>query len=342
MSEQNMSERNFDTRQLQPAPMQFCAWRWRAAAVALLMPLCAAHSFAAEPAERPYNPPVGSRWIIESETSAEQMRPDGPRTSLIKSHAELTIDAKTADGFRVSYVNRGTTAEGNDPSLPLLRSAVKALENVTVRATTDASGKPLRVDNLDEAKVAMRTMKDGLLEPFKDKPQLVAVLNQMMSHLIEVDADQAASAYVEELPLLAKAQGTGMNLGDVRRSSKTADNPLGGSRLKSNAAFELTSADAVTGKLTFVNTTSYDDESMKDFIQSFAEKVFTAAGDRAKSGQIDRLIASMKLSLDERTVFEVEDGMTRRISEKSVTLASAMGHTQSKTETRTITVTLAP
>jgi hypothetical protein len=306
------------------------------------MSLCAAQSFAAEPPERPYNPPVGSRWIIESETSAEQVRPDGPRTSLIKIRAELTIDEKTADGFRVSYVNRGATAEGNDPSLPLLRSSIKALENVTIRATTDASGKPIRIDNLDQAKAAMRAMNEELLEPFKDKPQLVAMFNQMMSHKIEVDAGQAASSYVEELSLLAKAQGTGMNLGDVRRSSKTLDNPLGGGGLKSNTAFEMTSADAATGKLTFVNSTSYDAESMKDFMQSFAKKLFAAAGDSAKPEQVETMINLMKLSLDERAVFEVEDGMTRKISEKSVTTSGAVGHTLSKTETRTITVTPAP
>jgi hypothetical protein len=335
-----MSKHNFDSRQRQPVPMQFSARRCRAAAVAaLLMPLCAAHSFAAASPERPYNPPVGSHWIIESETSAEQARPDGPRTSRIKTRTELTIDERTADGFRVSYVNLGATAEGNDPAVPLLRSAARALENVTIRATTDASGKPLRVDNLDEAKAAMRAMKDELLEPFKDKPQLVAVVDQMMSHLIEVDADQAASAYVEELPLLAKAQGTGMNLGDVRRSSKTADNPLGGGGLKSNTTFEMTGADAATGKLTFVNTTSYDAESMKDFIQSFAKKAFASVGDNVRPGLIDNLTASMKLSLDERTVFEVEDGMTRKVSEKSDTFASTLGHTVSKTETRTLTVT---
>jgi hypothetical protein len=337
-----MSKQNFNTRQRHPVPVQFSARRWRAAAVALLMQLCAAQSFAAESPERPYNPPVGSRWIIESETSAEQVRPDGPRTSLIKIRAELTIDEKTADGFRVSYVNRGATAEGNDPSLPLLRSTIKALENVTIRATTDASGKPIRIDNLDEAKAAMRAMNQELLEPFKDKPQLVAMFNQMMSHKIEVDAGQAASSYVEELSLLAKAQGTGMNLGDVRRSSKTVDNPLGGGGLKSNTAFEMTSADAATGKLTFVNSTSYDAESMKDFMQSFAKKLFAAAGDSAKPEQVESMINLMKLSLDERALFEVEDGMTRKISEKSVTTAGAVGHTLSKTEIRTITATPVP
>jgi hypothetical protein len=171
---------------LPPAPARFRARHWRAVPVALVMLFHAAPGFAADVAERPYNPPVGSHWIIESETSADEVRPDGPRTSLIKMRAELTIDEKTADGFRISYVNRGTTTDGNDPSVTLLRSAIRALENVTIRATTDASGKPVRVDNLDEAKAAMRAMKDGMFEPFKDKPQLVALLNQMMTGLIEV------------------------------------------------------------------------------------------------------------------------------------------------------------
>ena len=68
----------------------------------------------------------------------------------------MSIDEKTADGFRISYVNRGATVEGTAPMLPIVRSAIKALENVTIHATTDLSGKPVRVANLDEAKTAMR------------------------------------------------------------------------------------------------------------------------------------------------------------------------------------------
>lgn len=322
-------------------PVNFLAPRWRCAAVAALLSLGAAQGFAAEPLERPYNPPVGSRWIIELETTTEQMRPEGPRNSQIRMRSELTIDERIADGFRISYVNRGTTVDGNDPSMTLLRSAIKALENVTIHATTDASGKPVRVDNLDEAKAAMRAMKDGMFEPFKDKPQVIAVLNQMMSGLIDVDASQAATTYIDELPALAKAQATGMKPGEVRRSSSSAENPLGGGALRSNAVFEMIGADA-TGKLTFVNTTSFDAGSLKDFVQSFAKRLLAAGGDGTKPEQVDALIKSMKLSLDERTVYEVEDGMTRKISEKSVTAAGAMGHALSKTETRTVTVTRAP
>jgi hypothetical protein len=312
-----------------------------AVAVAALLSLGAGQGFAAESLERPYNPPVGSRWIIESETTTEQMRPDGLRNSQIRMRSELTIDEKTAGGFRISYANRGTTVDGNDPSMTMLRAGTNALENVTIRATTDASGKPVRVENLDEAKAAMRAMKDGMFEPFKDKPQVIAILNKMMSGLIDVDASQAATTYIDELPALAKAQATGMKPGEVRRSSSSAENPLGGGALKSNAVFEMSGADA-TGKLTFVNTTSYDAGSMKDFVQSFAKRLLAAGGDGAKPEQIDAMIKSMKLSLDERTVYEVEDGMTRKISEKSVTTASAMGHTLSKNETRTVTVTRAP
>ena len=89
---------------------------------------------------------------------------------------------------------------------------MKALQNVPLRATTDRTGKPVRVDNLDEAKAAMRNMVGSLTEPFKDKPQVAAVVTQMMRGLIEVGPDQAAEAYIDDVPLLAKAQNTGMKL----------------------------------------------------------------------------------------------------------------------------------
>jgi hypothetical protein len=81
---------------------------------------------------------------------------------------------------------------------------------------------------------------------------------------------------------------------------------------------------------------------MQEMTQSVTKKLLAASGDAAKADQIEKLVKSMALSLDERTIFEVEDGMTRKVSEKAVTLASAMGHQTSKTETKIITVTRAP
>ncbi len=142
--------------------------------------------------------------------------------------------------------------------------------------------------------------------------------------------------------MLARAQGTGMKPGEVRHSTDRAENPLGGGTLKSNSSFSLTQADAASGKRTYLRTTAYDDASMKEMTQAVSRKLLAASGDVAQADRIDKLVRSMALSLDERTIFDVEDGMTRRISERTVTQASAMGHTLSKTETRTITVTRGP
>jgi hypothetical protein len=317
--------------------------RLAGATIVALLSLAATPGRAAEAAERPYDPAVGSHWIIESETRTEDNRPNDARSSQINIRAELTIEAKTPDGFRITYVNRGATLEGNDPMLPMMRSAMKALQDVPLRATTDRTGKPVRIENLDEAKAAMRNMVGSLAEPFKDKPQVAAVVTQMVRALIEVGPDQAAEAYIDDVPLLAKAQNTGMKLHDIRRTSRAVDNPLGAAgTLKSSDVFEMTEADSTAGKRVFVNTTSYDMASMKDFMQSMSRKLTAAAGSNVKPAEIDNLIKSMVLTLDDRAVFEVEDGMTRRITGKTITTARAMGHNLQKVEEKTITVRRAP
>ena len=322
-------------------------WRERPMAVAAriaiaLISLHTAQASAADAVERPYNPPVGSRWIIESDDRTDEVRPEGPRLLSIRMRGELTIDAKLADGFRISYVNREATVEGNAPVMPMARASAKALENVVIRAMTDSSGKPVEVENLDEAKAAMRAMRDAMFEPFKDKPQVLAVLNQMLAGFLEVDGHTAASSYFDDLSVLVKAQNTGMKPGEIRRSSNAIANPLGAGALKSNTTFEMASAEPAAAKITFVRTTAYDPASMTEFTLSLMKKLMTASGDTTTPAQIDSMAKSIKLSLDERAVFEVEDGMTRKFSEKSVTVAEAMGHSLSRTETRTITVTPAP
>ena len=205
-------------------------------------------SSAADAVERPYNPPVGSHWIIDTETSTDDQRPGGPRPPMIKTHAEMTVDEKTADGFRISYVSRGATFEGNAPMLPIMRQSFKALENVTIHATTDLSGKPVRVDNLDEAKTAMRNMVDSMMAPFQDKPQVADVMNQMMSKMIEVDATQAASALSRGIADAGARAKHRHEAGRGQAFDRQRRNPLGGGMLKSNSAFTLTEADAATGK----------------------------------------------------------------------------------------------
>jgi hypothetical protein len=310
-------------------------------AFAVLVSLSAAPSLAADPSERPYNPPVGSRWIIAAETSAVETTAVGQRTTLLTTRSELSIDEKTTEGFRVSYVQRNATAEGNNPMVAMLRSSVKSLENVTIRATTNASGKPIRVDNLDEAKAAMRSMMSNMLQKYQDQPKLLLLLNQISAGITEVDAEHAAASYLDALSLLAKAQNTGMSVGEIRHSSDATSNPLGAG-LIANSTFEMTGLDAAAGTASYAATTNFDSASLKRSTQATIDRMMAAVGPDANREQIENLLKSMTLSIDERAVFEVEDGMTRKLSKTSEARGSNMGHSFTKTETMTVKVTPAP
>ena len=313
--------------------------RTLAVVVAALTVFGAAKVSAAEPA---YDPPAGSRWIIESDTRGQEVRPEGSANSRIKMRAELTIEEKTPDGFRVSYVHRGATVEGNARDLPLQRGYMKVLENVVIRASTDLAGRPLSIDNLDEVKTAMRSAANGLAAQFAGTPSDRALFDQLTSELIEVDAKRAVSVYLGHLALLAVAQNAGMKPGEVRLSSKPVENPLDGDALMSNERFELVEADAATGRLKFVSLTFIDAGAMKDFMQSFARSLLAASGDSITPEKIDWLVSSMAFSLDKRAEFEVVDGLTRKVAETSTTVFRGMEQNLTQTEARTITVTRVP
>jgi hypothetical protein len=304
-----------------------------------------AATFGAAPvlaAELVYDPPVGSSWIVETESRSEEVRPDGNATSLIRTRSELTIEQKTPDGFRISYVLRDAAVEGNARSVPLRRAYMKVLENVVIRASTDPSGKPLRIDNLDEARAATRRAADGLVEQFERRPAARALFDQLMSELVEVDADSAASVYADPLAVLAVAQNTGMQRGEFRQVTKPAENPLGGDALKSTERFERVDADAAAARLKFVNVTSIDAVSMNEFMQSFAKSLLAASGDSVTPERVRQLVSSMVFSFDKRAEFEVEGGMTRKVAEKSTTVFRGMEQNLIQTDLRTMTVAPAP
>jgi hypothetical protein len=307
-----------------------------AVAVAALAMLDAAPGLAAE---RAYDPATGSRWIVETETRGEEVRPEGTATSLIRTRAELTIEEKTVDGFRISYVHRGSTVEGNARSVPLRRAYMKVLENVVIRASTDPSGKPLHIDNLDEARDRMRNVAEEVVGQFDHRPAARALFDQLMAELVEVDADTAASVYADALATLAIAQNSGMKPGEFRQVVKPAENPLGGDALKSNERFELVEAVAGETRLKFVNVTSIDPAALDAFMRSFARSLLAASGDSVAPELVNRLVGSMVFSFDKRAEFEVEEGMTRKVAEKSTTVFRGMEQNLIQTDLRTITVT---
>jgi hypothetical protein len=198
----------------------------------------------------------------------------------------------------------------------------------------------LRIDNLDEARAAMRDAASGLTEQFDRRPATRALFDQLMSQLVEVGAENAASVYVDALGVLAVAQNTGMKAGDFKLVTKPAENPLGGDALKSTERFELVDADAA--RLKFVSVTSVDAADMNEFMQSFARGLLAASGDSVTPERVRQLVNSMVFSFDKRAEFEVEGGMTRKVAENSRTVFRGLEQNLIQSEMRTITVTPAP
>jgi len=305
---------------------------------ALLAAFNATCAVAADPV---YDPPVGSRWTVETEIQGRETRPEGATTSLVRTRAELTIDEKTPDGFRLSWVQRDATVEGDARSVALRRAYAGVLDNVVIHVSTDLAGKPLRVDNLEEARAAMRQSADALEMQFVERPARRALFDQLMSELTEVTPEAAPSVYVNSLALLATAQNTGMKPGEFRQTLRPAENPLGGDELISKERFELLEANAA-GRLKFVNVTSIDAASMGDFLQSFARSLLAASGDSVTQDRVDALVRSMVFSFNKRAEFEVENGMVRYVNENATTVFRSMEQNLVQTEARTIAVTRAP
>jgi hypothetical protein len=316
------------------------AYRWLSIAlwsVVVVASLYAAPSTAGK-VERPYDPPPGSRWIIETSVTSDETAPGGAKSLAIKTRSEMTVEHRAPAGFVVTYVNRGVTVEGDGQPLSARSALLQALENVEVRATTDLSGKPLSVDNLDEVRGAVR---EKLAAQGGGDRLTQAAIRRAVSGLIDAGGARAASALTGDLTDLAKAQNTGLEPGKYRHIFTEADNPLGGDALRCNALFHIGDADPAAGRLKIVSTFSYDVLSTKSFLKTIGQKFLAVVG-QAKAAQIDVIVESMVIDLDGRALFDVEDGMTRKITETSVTKTRAMGRDASSIENKVVTVTPAP
>jgi hypothetical protein len=300
-----------------------------------------APAVAEEWTELPYNPPIGSRWIVESQSDETDNRPDGVRTNQVKSRGELTIEGKTAAGFHVLYVMRDIAIEGNAPSVPLMKPVLSILKDLVVDAEIDASGKPVKVDNIDEAKTTMRAFVDRTFKNFEGAPKLAAVLRPAFDGMLNVEGADAAKIYLQEVSRLAVGQNTGLKFGETRQESSVSPNPLGGPSIKMTATFKIAKVDAKTGAVTYVRDSQTDPEGMKDFALSMMQKL-GLDGDKPMPPKVAAMIKEMKFSIDEHDEITVEGGMTRMLREEQSMSMSAMGYTLSKKTIDTLSLMPAP
>jgi hypothetical protein len=260
----------------------------------------------------PFNPPAGSRWIVESKATTDDAKPLTHRTVLIKSRAEMIVNGKNADGYSVTLVLRDATVEGNDPSLPLLRAAMQALSDIPIHAITDKRGRPVYLGNLDQAEAAIDSAVDKTAAPASEKLQVVTVLHRMLGRLTESDAGIIAIDYLDALPELAKAQ-TGAQAGEVKRTVADA---------VSNHADALTQTKPSAGLV-----------------------LLAAIGNAvtpAQTASILMQLAEMEFKFRKHSSVSYKDDMTLKKSDETEIATHAFGYNRRKTESRAITLTQVP
>jgi hypothetical protein len=292
--------------------------------------------------ELPYNPPVGSKWILQSQQDEEDNRPEGLRKTQTKSRGELTIEAKTATGFKVTYVVRDISIDGNAPAIAIMKPVVGVLKDNVIHATLNAGGNAVGVDNLDEAKASMREFIDRTFKSFDSQPKIVAVMRPMFDTMLNASGAEAAKAYLTDVISLSHGQNTGLKLGEVRHTSSETANPLGGGApIKIATATHIERADAKSGIDIVVIESQTDPEGMKDFALEMIKRLGVAT-DRPMPANIAEMIKGMTMTIDEKTTIQVEAGMARMLRTESLMSLSAMGHTLTKKTVETIIVTKAP
>lgn len=287
--------------------------------------------------ERAYDPAVGSRWSIVSVTDSEDDRgPAGKRDQHIRTSAELTIEEKLADGFRISYVNRDISITGNAPGTELATTAFGAVKDIVVRARTDKSGKPVAVENLDEVKATLRTVIERMVKAFEQKPQVAGFMRQMLEGFLVADEKSAVTALMEDLPVLAAGQNTGLKPGEVRREQTEVPNPFGGA-MKTSLVTRISEWNDKAGTVRIARNNDLDPEALKAVTLDIVRKL-AAVSDGKITPEMLEMMKQISFTIDSMTLIDVSNGMTTSIEDRSSTSISLMGQHMTKVEKKLVSV----
>ncbi len=287
--------------------------------------------------EQSFDPAVGSRWVVQVESHSEDTRPNGSQTMQTRTRSEMTIEEKTPEGFRVTYVHRDIQVDGASAASQIMTHAFRAMQDVVVRGVIDSGGKPLRVENLAEVQAAMRVVVERSVAGLDAEQKLQAMIKQIMTAMLMLGNPDAANVYMAELPELALGQNTGLQPGEVRRWTEGVPNPTGGGALTSVNTLRIAQTDVSSGKVRFVLTRDADPEAVKQFGLSLIKQMGVAT-DKPIPPRLVEAMKSMSFSLETETQIEVEGGMTRLLNESSTMTTTAMGQTMTKRERKTVTV----
>lgn len=290
--------------------------------------------------ERRYDPAPGSRWAVVSRTDTEENRgPEPTSTRRLETRNEFSIDEKLADGFRISYVMREIRLTGTAPTNAIAEKAFGAMKDIVIRGRTNAAGKPLAVENIDEVKSNVSVVVANLVRAFDKNPKVAELIRQMLEGFMIVDGPQAAETYMEDMLVLAAGQSTGIMPGAVKRQDESVPSPLGAGSIKSTLETRIESFDATAGNVRYIRKRVFDPAAMKAVVVSLTEKMIAAAGNQTIPPEVLSQIKDISLEIESEMVITVEGGMTRMIDDRSVTTARLMGRIMRKIEKKTMSVT---
>ena len=281
--------------------------------------------------EKPFNPAPGSRWQVVSELErSETTVEDGNRVVVNlkkKVTSELAFHEKTADGgYRITFMRTDTKASGDTRQVALIRIDHGIMKGLAIRAVTDANGKPLRVENVEDIRRKRQEIVDGFAAtvPGGDKDAFLRVVEGLTT----VD-EVGATTHLGDLELLAMAQNTGLRPGEKRRSTANVPSGIDGPPLSRARELSILRTDAATGNATMLLSESYTQESMREFTAAIAKR----SGD-VRSSDMRR----MKITLRNRYEIDVVDGMSRTLTEDSLTASTLLGNSMTIKDKRKVTV----
>ena len=309
---------------------------------AALASLCAQAALAQSWSEPRYSPEVGSRWRIESSLDSEKTQ--GPRggTSLHgESVSELTIDEKLTDGFRISYIIRKISFTGSGREVSAMNAAFGAMRGVLVHARTDAAGRPVTVENIDEVRGVMHQVLDRMIASLADKPEEAAMVKRIIQPTLFSDSSKATNFCLDNLPQLADAQNTGLHPREVRRVAQDINSPFGGPPIKATVTTRLVAWDDAAGTARIVRKRQLEPGALKAATLALMRSAMAATG-KPMPPKMAEMFDKFDLQIDSETTFDVRGGMTRRIEKRLTTTANGFGHTVRKQQTELVTVTRLP
>jgi hypothetical protein len=294
---------------------------------------------AGEWVERPFDPPVGSRWIIQSTVTKENDSDGHVQKQSVTTTAELVIEERVVEGFRISHVVRKVTYQADPDASALIEVIRKTLENLVVRATTAANGVPLRIDNLPEVHSAAQAAIADLTAPRAGTPEVAAALRQVARTMLLADERQAVKVYLPNLISLALGQNTGLSPGETRRIDNDEINPFGGTPIKSHTMLRIDQVEPDIGKVRYAAERSFDPDSVRALLGGLAQH-FAAASKQALS--VDSVLKQLAMTLEGRSEIDVEEGMTRAVRETDTVTVRVPGRSSVGRAYQQLTVARAP